>query len=788
MDNNLAIYDAQKLEVKNLVCLYTIRVGSNIILNLTPHSNSSQVENLQLGSITFVSLPIQMETVEYSSSGALNRPSITIANIEGAFSNVDFGARAVYDFILGSKVTKRTTFEKFINKFNTDFPTGNLEDLENNLPVLRKETFVLDRVSNKNIIGVTFELASPYDLNTVKLPNKVIYSGYCPYIYKGARNYRSNPTSSIGGCNWNNQVNTNLPNSNVVTNVFMNRHDEYIVRFNEANFITPIPISETGDETDVANETIKKGHYYYSENSSFATQIQSTGSLLEDQPVNDYWQALYDIDAADIDFNTHFPTDSSIFWRRIRVYEDYTPNKTFKAYVDKTRNEYVAFAPIDRDNSIPITSTGLTTIKSSLGSDINVTVINITSEISDFSSEEIDRIILYDNDGVRQLHKIQINLNDPLFGLAQADEFVLVSNVLDRNNIEYRIFTLSTQTNFLLSTNFDVDGRYGAQDIIYQLASRSQFYQAATAERESKSFHQELPSPTSNVWKLGDVCGKALSSCALRFQAKVVYETLQQKAIADQIDLGNIEVPFQASNFESDGEIVISQGYDFLESKGYVTPFIHNISQVEVQKIYKEYNAFPGTELINSDGTNPTSIDIATDISNFSFRVAGAGGSDVLSSSVIGKLHAEKVGQSNAVYPVSKDDGLYGSRTTMQSLTFVYEKTSPNKIRLYHLQEFLDDSEVLPSVDDAINFGSIVTFSGATFGTMQIKAERQIMLYYDTIFVSAGHTINYPVQSIFFNFLTNNTVSSEYNSYIATDRATSNSLPFGGFPGTKRFS
>ena len=789
MDNNLAVYDAQKLEVKNIVCLYTITLSSNIVLNLTPHSNSSQIENLKVGNTTFISIPIEMQDVEYSSSGALNRPTISIGNIEGAFSDVNFGSSTVYDFIIGGKVTKRTTFEKFVDKFNTDFPAGDLESLENNLIILRKEKFIIDRVTNKNIIGVTFELASPYDLHTVKVPGKVIYSGHCPYLYKGARNYVTEPNNSVGGCTWNNQVSTNLSNSQIVANIFMNRYDEYIVRFNEDNFITPIPISETGDETDVSNESIKKGHYYYQENSTKLTQISSSGSLVQNQTVNDYWQALYDIDETEVRFNIHFPNDSSPFWRRIRVYEDYTPNKTFKGYTDKRYNEYVAYRQPDPTNTIPITSTGTTTITSSLGSDFNVNIINITSDIASFSAKEIESIVLYDIDGYRQLSKVQIDSNDPLFGLSKADEFVVVSNVIDADNIEYRIFTLSTQTDFLLDTTFSSTS-YGSRDTIYQVAGRSQFYQAATGNLASKSFHQELPSAGSTVWKTGDVCGKALSSCSLRFQGKIVFETPAILAEAENIDLRKIEVPLSSANFESDGEIIISQGYNFLDDTGYVTPYIHNLHRGEFQKLFTSLNTSPGVELIDVESFSNTDLSISPHHGATSFKILNSDLDEKLKTSPVGKLHGQVIGSGNLEYPMTEDETTnYPVATKMQSITFVYEKTSGNKIRLYHVPDLLDITDSIPSIEDTISNGTIVTFSSMSYPlTMRLTFNAPGLQLDASSTISSSHTIDYPIQSIFFNFLNTDVALSEYNNYIATDRATNNVLPFGGYPGTKRFS
>ena len=129
MRSNEANQYAQKLSQKELVVLYTITTPNDIVLNLTPY-NQKDANNtsLKLGNIEFTEFPIEMEGTEYSSSGAGNRPKITIGNIEGAFSNVNFASRNVYDEIIGSKVTKRVTFSKYIEKFNQDFAGKSVSD------------------------------------------------------------------------------------------------------------------------------------------------------------------------------------------------------------------------------------------------------------------------------------------------------------------------------------------------------------------------------------------------------------------------------------------------------------------------------------------------------------------------------------------------------------------------------------------------------------------------------------------------------------------------------------
>ena len=91
--------------------------------------------------------------------------------------------------------------------------------------------------------------------------------------------------------------------------------------------------------------------------------------------------------------------------------------------------------------------------------------------------------------------------------------------------------------------------------------------------------------------------------------------------------------------------------------------------------------------------------------------------------------------------------------------------------------------------EDVIANGNQVNFNtiGKT-GKMNIVTNKTITTIDGTTTIASG----YSKQSnsiIYANFeVTSKGGLSERNLYIATDKQTSNSLPFGGFPGTRRFS
>ena len=154
--------------------------------------NNSSTYTLQ----EYVAIPIEVEGVEFTSSGASNRPSLRVANIpvlsRSAVNNED-GVEDEYDILdilaeegilknedlLTAKVViRRTLFGKTYTE--SDAPTVS------NAPVeFPTQIFYIDRVGSESNVMVEFELATAMDIETVKLPGRVVNGRYCPWKYQG---------------------------------------------------------------------------------------------------------------------------------------------------------------------------------------------------------------------------------------------------------------------------------------------------------------------------------------------------------------------------------------------------------------------------------------------------------------------------------------------------------------------------------------------------------------------------------------------------------------------------
>ena len=139
---------------------------------------------------TYSAIPIQLEGFDVQSDGALSRPTMTVANIESTFKDALGGLS--FEDLIGRRITRRTTQEKYL--------VGNSGD--STPPVeFPSITYVIDRIASKSIMGVTFELAAPFELAGIKLPRRVVIGGACPWKYQGASSTLAE-VDKEGGCSW----------------------------------------------------------------------------------------------------------------------------------------------------------------------------------------------------------------------------------------------------------------------------------------------------------------------------------------------------------------------------------------------------------------------------------------------------------------------------------------------------------------------------------------------------------------------------------------------------------
>ena len=257
---------------------------------------------------TYQAIPINAADFSVKSDGSSARPELSIGNVGNILTNAIGGLD--YEELIGQRITKRTTLEKYLVGESGD-TTPPLE--------FPKQTYIIDRIKERNILSITFELASPFDVAGITLPRRQIIGGSCPFRYREAA--ASVPAASrCGGCNWGQKTGFSVTSTqtNTSNDVYMNRFDEYIV---------PASISFTTFTAGATNAT--KGDYYLTV--SNVPRLNTDGTT-SNANANNYWQALVNTSST--------PSDTSTSWRRVRVFNN-SLSTTYYAYTDTKRNEYI---------------------------------------------------------------------------------------------------------------------------------------------------------------------------------------------------------------------------------------------------------------------------------------------------------------------------------------------------------------------------------------------------------------------------------------------------------------
>ena len=166
--------------------------------------NGFDENNTQItfNSHTYSALPIQITGIEINSAGAHSRPTLTIANIPSLVANLEVDSSEPGDVTTLDELRELSTAG--ILEFDTN------DDLIGTKVVYRKtlasklasgeefpsQTFYIDRIASESNLFVTFELASPMDVEGAKIPARMVIGGYCPWQYQGI------VQGFGGGCSW----------------------------------------------------------------------------------------------------------------------------------------------------------------------------------------------------------------------------------------------------------------------------------------------------------------------------------------------------------------------------------------------------------------------------------------------------------------------------------------------------------------------------------------------------------------------------------------------------------
>ena len=152
--------------------------GSTDILRWHAGSNADVTGNITWNGNDYARLPVQAEGFEYTNTGTLPRPTLSVANLNRAVTAILLGVNLTTpgNDLTGAKVKRIRTLKKFLDGESAADPYATF-------PV---EEWFIDRKATESRDVVSFELASKFDLSNKELPNRQVVANICQWQYRSA--------------------------------------------------------------------------------------------------------------------------------------------------------------------------------------------------------------------------------------------------------------------------------------------------------------------------------------------------------------------------------------------------------------------------------------------------------------------------------------------------------------------------------------------------------------------------------------------------------------------------
>ena len=152
--------------------------GSTDVYRFHAGANAAIDGNIVFNGATYTRIPVKADGFEFSNTGTLPRPKLTISNLDGTMTTLLLlvNATTAGNDLGGAEVRRIRTLKKFLDGESTADPNAKFPD----------ERWFIDRKAEESRDSVTFELASKFDLAGQKLPKRQIVANVCQWVYRSA--------------------------------------------------------------------------------------------------------------------------------------------------------------------------------------------------------------------------------------------------------------------------------------------------------------------------------------------------------------------------------------------------------------------------------------------------------------------------------------------------------------------------------------------------------------------------------------------------------------------------
>lgn len=178
-----AYEELAKINPSAIIELFELRLdstlhGSSDVYRFHAGANADIDGNIVFNSQTYTRIPIKADGFEYSNTGTLPRPTLSISNLDGTMTTLLLlvNATTAGNDLGGAEVRRIRTLKKYLDGESAADPNARWPE----------ERWFVDRKASESRDSVTFELASKFDLAGQKIPKRQVIANVCQWKYRSS--------------------------------------------------------------------------------------------------------------------------------------------------------------------------------------------------------------------------------------------------------------------------------------------------------------------------------------------------------------------------------------------------------------------------------------------------------------------------------------------------------------------------------------------------------------------------------------------------------------------------
>ena len=178
-----AYEELAKINPSAIIELFELRLdstlhGSSDVYRFHAGANAAVSGNIVFNSQTYTRIPIKADGFEYSNTGTLPRPTLSISNHDTTMTTLLLlvNATTAGNDLGGAEVRRIRTLKKYLDGESAADPNARWPE----------ERWFVDRKASESRDQVTFELASKFDLAGQKLPKRQVIANVCQWKYRSS--------------------------------------------------------------------------------------------------------------------------------------------------------------------------------------------------------------------------------------------------------------------------------------------------------------------------------------------------------------------------------------------------------------------------------------------------------------------------------------------------------------------------------------------------------------------------------------------------------------------------